>query len=357
MRHRHLQRWKIDMPSFRKLDPMLSSGVPTTRRQALMLAAGAVVAGSGLVVPRPARAATKLRLLTNYYPEPNHGGYYQAVATGLYEKAGLDVTIKPGGPQINGMQLLTAGEADVLMGSSIGALSSVEKGAPVVVVMPSFQQDVQCLVTHPDVGGIADLKGRKILVSTLGRGSYWLWLKAKFGFTDDQVAPYTGNYQPFILDPTAAMGEVATSAPFLLKKQGIENKFFLLANDGYPPYGYPMLMMQDFVAKNRDVAARFVRASLEGWKSFALDPKPALQMILTERPDAAPDWLEYAVATQKQLKLLNGGDAATAGVGVMTDARWQELADFMIKAELLKPTTDWKSGYTLEFVKNLGIKL
>src|SRR6195952_4142244 len=97
-----------------------------TRRTALKAGAGGVaLAATGMMRPRPARAATKLRVLLNFYPEASHGYLYQAVATGLYEKAGLDVEIKSGGPQINGMQLLTAGEADVLMGSSIGALSSV----------------------------------------------------------------------------------------------------------------------------------------------------------------------------------------------------------------------------------------
>jgi len=328
-----------------------------TRRNTLKFTgAGMAIAGAGLGVSQPARAATKLRVLTNFYAEPGHGGIYQAKVTGLYEKAGLDVEIKQGGPQINGMQLLTGGEADILMGSAIGAIASVQNGAPVVVIMPTYQFDMQCIVTRPEVPSIAALKGKTILVSTLGRGSYWLWMKDKFGFTDDQVAPYTGNYQPFIQDPTMALGGVATTEPFRIDQAGVKNRYFLLAKDGYPPYGYPLLTMRPTIQKDRDAIARFVRATLEGWKSFLADPAPALKVIKVERgPDTTDAFLDYSVKTIRELGAVDGGEVKTNGYGTMNDGRWKELADFMAKAGLLKPTTDWKAAYTTEFVKDLKI--
>jgi len=295
--------------------------------------------------------------LMNFYPEPTHGGYYQAQVTGLYESAGLDVEIRPGNPQINGIQLLAGGEVDVVMGSSIGAISALERGVPVIVVMPTFQFDPQVLVTRPDIGSIADLKGHKILVTTLGRGSYWLWLKDRFGFTDDQVAPYTGNFQQFIQDPTIALGGALTSEPYRIRETGTDVKYFLLAKEGYPPYGYPMIMMQDQTNRNRDAVARFVRASLEGFKSFLADPTPALRVIKAARPDATDASRADAVEKIRNFKLVDGGDAQQAGLGVMTEDRWQQLADFMLKAGILKPNTDWRAVYTTEFVKDLKITL
>ncbi len=339
-------------------DSIRGSGrVATTRRTALKLAAGAALVGSGGLVPRPARAATKLRVLTNFYPESNHGGLYQAVATGLYDKAGLDVTIRPGGPQINGMQLLMGGETDVVMGAAISVLTGVEQGVPAIVIMPTFQFDPQVIVTRPDIASLADLKGHKILVSALGRSSYWLWLKDRYGLMDDQVAPYTGNFQPFMQDPSVALGGVVTSEPYFLRKAGADVKYFLLAQYGYPPYGYPLVAMQALLSKDRDVVARFVRATLEGWKSYMMDPAPGLALIKQARPDASDEWLQYAVRTARDLKLLNGGDAQQAGIGVMTEARWKQLADFMTSVGLLKSSTDWRSGYTTEFVKDLHITL
>ena len=349
------------MGSFNKSHPdkLIQPGgtKEVTRRSALKIAGAATLAGTGMLPARRARAATKIRVLTNFYPEPDHGGYYQALATGLYEKAGLDVEIRPGGPQINGLQLLTGGQTDVLMGSAIGALGALENGAPVVVIMTNFQIDPQVIVTRKDINSLADLKGHKILVTTTGRASYWLWLKKKFGFTDDQVAPYTGNFQPFMADPTIALGGVIWSEPFHIREAGADIKYFLLANEGYPPYGYPMITMRPFLNANKEAVASFVRATLEGWKSFYYDPAPALAVIKKERPEASDEWLRYAFGALKELKFLNAGDAEKDGIGTMTDARWKQLADFMLSADMLKPTTDWKSVYTTEFVKDLRITL
>jgi NitT/TauT family transport system substrate-binding protein len=328
-----------------------------TRRNMLGVSgAGMAIVGAGLGVSRPARAATKFRVLTNFYAEPGHGGIYHAKLTGLYEKAGLDVEIKQGGPQINGMQLLTGGEADILMGSAIGTLMSVQNGAPVVVIMPTYQFDMQCIITRPEVPGIAALKGHTILVSTLGRASYWLWMKDKYGFTDDQVAPYTGNYQPFIQDPTVALGGVATTEPFRIEQSGVKNHYFLLAKEGYPPYGYPLLAMQPTIQKDRGAIARFVRATLEGWKDFLANPEQTLKFIKAERgPESTDAFLAYSIKTIRELGGVDGGDVKINGYGTMSDARWLELATFMQKAGLLKPATDWKAAYTTEFVKGLGI--
>src|SRR5512133_4185116 len=78
-----------------------------------------------------ARAADKVTFLTSWFAQAEHGGFYQAKATGLYEKAGLDVTIRMGGPQVNGMQLLLGGQADFILGYDFQVLSSIEAGIPV----------------------------------------------------------------------------------------------------------------------------------------------------------------------------------------------------------------------------------
>src|ERR1700751_4247693 len=120
-----------------------------------MLAASAMLAMCTL--PTSGFAADKITFLTSWFAQAEHGGFYQAKATGLYEKAGLDVTIKMGGPQVNGMQLLLGGEADVIMGYDIQVLQSVAKGLPVVTIGASFQKDLQGMMTHDDVKSLADL--------------------------------------------------------------------------------------------------------------------------------------------------------------------------------------------------------
>src|SRR6202451_105342 len=149
-----------------------------------------VAMGALLSTFTPTLAADKVTFLTSWFAQAEHGGFYQAKATGLYEKAGLDVTVKMGGPQVNGSQLLLAGETDFMMGYDIQVLKGREQDLPLVTVASSFQFDLQGLMTHDDVKNIADLKGKPILIAGPSRITFWPWLRAKYGFTDDQIRAY-----------------------------------------------------------------------------------------------------------------------------------------------------------------------
>src|SRR6201987_5979962 len=118
-----------------------------------MLAASAMLAMCTL--PTSGFAADKITFLTSWFAQAEHGGFYQAKATGLYEKAGLDVTIKMGGPQINGSQLLLASEADFIMGYDIQVLKGRGQKLPLVTVASSFQFELQGIMTHDDVPDLA----------------------------------------------------------------------------------------------------------------------------------------------------------------------------------------------------------
>jgi NitT/TauT family transport system substrate-binding protein len=303
----------------------------------------------------PAPAADKVTFLTSWFAQAEHGGFYQAKATGLYERAGLDVTLKMGGPQVNGMQLLLAGETDLMMGYDLAVLKALEQGLAVTTVGTSFQFDLQGMMTHDDVNSLADLKDKTILVATPGRTSWWPWLKAKYKYTDEQTRPYTFNLQPFFADKNTVQQSYPSSEPFQAKQQGVPVKFFLFARDGYPPYGTTMVATRAYVEKNPDVVARFVKASLEGWKSYLADPAPANALIKSDNPKMSDAQIVFGVEQLKLLKVLDGGDAATLGIGIMTEARWKATYDYMVAAGLLKPEVDWKAGFTDRFVKSLKL--
>src|ERR1700722_4222679 len=109
-------------------------------------AALAVVAAAVLAVAAPAHADDKFIYMTNWFAEAEHGGFYQAVAEGIYKKYGLDVEIKMGGPQVNIIQMMAAGQADCIMGSSdIQMMQVRESGVPVVNVAAYFQKDPQVM--------------------------------------------------------------------------------------------------------------------------------------------------------------------------------------------------------------------
>ena len=150
-----------------------------------------VVAGilSATVWSATAFGADKVTFLTSWFAQAEHGGFYQAKATGLYEKAGLDVTLKMGGPQVNGAQLLLAGETDFMMGYDLQVLKMLEQGLPVITVGTSFQFDLQGIMAHDDVASLGDLKDKTILVATPGRTTWWPWLTGKFGIPTIRLDP------------------------------------------------------------------------------------------------------------------------------------------------------------------------
>jgi NitT/TauT family transport system substrate-binding protein len=156
---------------------MRMNDVSVSRRAALAGAASAFVAANINIAP--VRAATKIRFLTNWFAEAEHGGFYQAKATGLYEKAGLDVDIQMGGPQVNGMQLLGGGDADIIVSYDIQVLDSIAKGLPAVAIGAVNQFDLQGIMAHTDVPSLASLKGKKILVASTAYSTFWPWLKLK----------------------------------------------------------------------------------------------------------------------------------------------------------------------------------
>ena len=326
-----------------------------SRRDAL---AGGLAAGGAIVWrPRRARANAKVRLLTNWFAEPEHGGFYHAVATGLYDKAGLDVELRQGGPSLNVMQLLAGGEADVVMSYDIQIMTASEKGIPVKAIFTCFQFDLIGLLTRPDVNSLAELKGRKVYFAGSGYSTYWPWLKQKYGYTDDMAGPKASNLQTFITDPTSAVAGYITSEPYVAEQHNIATKFFLFANDGYPTYANTMATTADFIKNNPDAVAAFTRASLEGWKAYMQDPTAGNALIKKINTNMDDGQINFGLKKIREVKAIESGDAATMGIGVITPERWQKTRDFLVSANLLAAGTDTTQSMTTQFVKDLKIMM
>ena len=302
------------------------------------------------------QAQDKVTFLTNWYAQAEHGGFYQAVATGLYKKYGLDVTIKMGGPQVNGMQLLAAGQTDFFMGYDIQTMKGWEQGLESVSVAAAFQKDPQVLLSHPEVKSPADFKGKPILISSAANTTWWPWAKAKWGLEDSQARPYTFNIQPFMADKTLLQQGYLSSEPFAVAKAGIKPNVYLMADYGYPPYSTTVVSMAKTVADKPKMVEAFVKASMEGWKSYLADPAPANVLIKKDNPNMTDDLLAYGVLKMKEMGIVGGGDAAKLGIGVMTDERMKATFDMLVAYKLIDPAkVDVKKTYTLQFVKDLKV--
>ncbi len=298
---------------------------------------------------------TKLVFGTNWYAEAEHGGFYQAIAEGLYRKHGLEVEIKMGGPQVNGLQLLLAGQMDLFMGYDIQTIKAVEQGIPVVTVAATFQKDPAVIVAHPGVTKLEDLKGRPIALSAASDTTFWPWLRSRYGFDDAQKRPYAFSVQPFLVDKTLSQQGYVTSEPHSIEKGGVKPTVFLLADLGYPPYAETIVVTRALLAKRGDAVARFIRASAEGWKSYLVDPRPGNALIKRDNPQMPDDLLAYGVAKLRQFAIVGGGDATRLGIMTMTDERWKRTFDFMVEAGLVQPNLDYRRAYTLDYVKDVKV--
>jgi NitT/TauT family transport system substrate-binding protein len=308
-----------------------------------------------------AQTLDKVRFGTNWVAEAEHGGFYQALADGTYRKFGLDVTIVPGGPNVNNRILLPVGKLDFFMSAnSLQSFDAVEHNIPTVAVAASFQKDPQVLIAHPDVRDFADLKARTLFVSKEGMASYFQWLKADYGFNERKVKPYTFNPQPFLADKNSAMQGYVTSEPFAVEQQaGFKPKVFLIADYGFNSYSTLIETRRDLVEKKPDLVQRFVDASAIGWYHYIYgDSRPGNELIKKQNPEMTDALLAYSIAKMKEFGIVDSGDSIKLGVGAMTDARMKSFFDKMVRAGVVKPSLDFKRAYTLQFVnKGVGIEL
>ena len=336
----------------------MNNDLPRKWRTAML--ATAVLALAVVALATAARAES-VSFGTDWKAEAEHGGYYQALATGIYKKYGLDVTLRQGGPQVNHAQLLAAGILDFnLASNSFAPLNFAQQNIPMVAVAALFQKDPSVLIAHPGAGddSFEALKGKPIMISGDTRTGSWLFLKQKFGYTDDQIRPYNFSVAPFLADPKAIQQGYLSSEPYTIEKEGVQPVVLLIADAGYASYGSVIQTSLKLAHDKPDLVQRFVDASIEGWYSYLYgDPAPGNALIKKDNPEMNDALIAYGVGKIKEYGIVDRGDAKKDGIGAMTDARWREFYDTMSKAGLYPAGMDYKKAYTLQFVdKKVGMK-
>ncbi|MEE3503181.1 ABC transporter substrate-binding protein [Acidiphilium acidophilum] len=318
---------------------------------------------AGLLATLPiAHAAPKLQKVTfglDWVAEAEYGGYYQAAATGIYKKYGLDVTIREGGPEVNNAQLLLAGKLNFdITSNGFLAFNFVKEHIPFIAVAAMFQKDPDILLAHRSTGetSFAALKGKPIAVSSDTRASWWLFLAHKYHYSDSQLRPYDFNLAPFFTNKNLAVQGFLTSEPFLVKqKTGHYPVVLRLDKAGFDGYAQLVATSKKLVASDPSLVQRFIAASAAGWKSY-LDgnPAPAFALIRKANPDMTMPLLKYGYDTLKKDGIVESGDTKTLGIGAMTNARWKGFYDQMRDAGMYPAHFDYKAAYTLQFVDHKG---
>ncbi len=332
-----------------------------TRRHGRRLTLALLAALPLGAVAQPSGQLEKATMFIGWRAEPEWGGFFQAVAAGIYRKHGLDVEIRLGSPQSNPTQQLLGGRTDFIAGSSGTAINALRENVPLVTVAALLQKDPRVLIAHPGQGvnQLEDMRDRTALVAPIGRVTFWPFLKSRFGFKDEQIKPYTGSLAPFLADKTVIQQGFITNEPFALEKAGVPNAVsVLLADRGWNPYVTTLVTTRENVEKRRDFVQKFVNGTIEGWYSYLYDdPAPGNRLIKQNNPEIGDEQIAYAIRAMKEHGLVDSGDAKELGIGSMTHARWKDFYQTMVGAGLYPDGLDLQRIYTLDFVnKRQGMR-
>ncbi len=321
------------------------------------------LAVAALFLPTPSQALDKVTFGTNWLAEAEHGGFYQAVVDGTYEKFGLEVKILPGGPQTNNRLLLATGKIDFYMGANlIQAFAALEQQIPTKIVAAIFQKDPQILMSHPGQGldKWSELPRATAFISKEGLASFYQWMRAEYGFSEARVKPYTFNAAPFIADKSSIQQGYLTSEPFEVERQGgFKPNIFLIADYGFDTYATTIEARKAKVEEQPDLVKRFVDASIIGWYHYLYgDNSRANAAIKRDNPEMTDEQINFSVSKLKEYGIVDSGDTLTAGIGAMGEARIKSFYDKMVKAGVVPAGLDYRQAVTLQFVNHgVGLEL
>ena len=317
---------------------------------------------SGIFTTAVQAELTEVTFGTNWVAQAEHGGFYQSIADGTYEQCGLNVTIVPGGPQVNNRALLLAGKLDYHMGTDmLPAFNAVQQDIPVVSVAAMFQKDPLVLISHPGKAkSFSDLSDMQLLISDGDFHTWYQWAIAAHNFSAENRLNYTFNPAPFLADENIGMQGYLTSEPYLVEQEGgFKPEIFLLADAGYSNYSTTIETMADTIDNKPEEVKCFVDGSIKGWYNYLHnDNRAADALIMKDNPEMTPNKIEYAIDKMISEGIVISGDATTKGIGVITETKVTDFFQKMVAAGILEADLNYKSAFSTAFTGNgVGMEL
>lgn len=297
---------------------------------------------------------TPVQLQLDWFPEPAHGGFYQAAEKGYYAEVGLEVEILPGGPGGRPTQKVASGQVPFSMGRSDDLMLAAAQGLPVLIVAGLMQHDPQALLLHAEhpVETFADLDGRAVMAYP---GSAWIpYLKRRFDIEFD-LLPMSFGLARFIADPNLIQACFVTDEPFRLREQGVAVKTLLLADSGYDPYRV-IVAHRPFADANPDIVRRFVAATLKGWQDYMQgDPSAAHQRIARENDHMTPAQMAYSHAEMQRQGFVAGNASAGEDIGALNPRRLNAHATLLHELGVIKTRLPLDAYATLDFLPSAPV--
>ena len=301
------------------------------------------------VVVAPAAELRKVRFITDWYPQPEHGGFYHALLKGYYREAGLDVDIIPGGPSAFALPKGATAQVEFGMSATEDILLALERGLPVVAVGATMQHDPQGIMVHDasPVRRFEDLGGQTV---AMVQGSAWFsYMVKRFDLKGVKERPLTFSVAPFLKDTNYITQCFITSEPFFVEKSGVKARVLLLQNTGYDPYRV-FFTTQKFAKENPDVVRSFVAASIRGWKEYMGDPDAVHAGLQKRNPELNAEKMRYSWQALKDGEFVLGDPAKGDAAGRFVEARWKFQYEILRDLKLIVRGYDYRKAFTTEFM-------
>jgi NitT/TauT family transport system substrate-binding protein len=270
-----------------------------------------------------------VKLLLDWKPEPEFGGFYAAQKDGAFDRNGLDVDLKSAGEGAPTWQLVAGGKTEFATTAADQVLIARDNGADVVAVFAVYQTSPQGVMAHK-ARGFRSLRDVWTGDGTLAaENNAWLqYLRTTWGNPRVKLVGYSGGVGAFLSKPDYSQQCFVTSEPLVAAKQGGDPQTFLVAESGYNPYTTVVICRGEFAKSNPEAVRSMVSACREGWRSYLDNPKPANELMGSLNRDM--DAQSFAEAATAQKPLIEPPDAGKDFVvGSMTARRWDELAEQM----------------------------
>lgn len=272
---------------------------------------------------------THVKLVLDWVPEPEFGGFYAAREGKSYEAQGLDVEIMGGGAGVPVVQMVAAGQADFGISGADGVIAAKARGADIVAVYSVYQTSPQGIMARPERGAtLADVFSAGTVAIEPGL-TFALFLKKKYGFDRVKIVPYDGGVARFAAEKDYAQQCFVTSEPLAVRRKGIEPKVHLVADEGFNPYIGVIIAKRSTWLEKKDLVRRFVNASREGWQKYLDDPAPANAVMA--KLNTAMDLQTFGDAATAQKPLIVNEETKAHGLGSMTKKRWEDLAKQLVE--------------------------
>lgn len=305
----------------------------------LLALTAALAAGCGRppdsVTGGPSREhPVKLRFQTDWYPQAEHGGFYQALAKGYYREAGLDVEIIGGKPGFTAPQSVLSGLSDLAMMRSDDLIAMVARGLPLVIVGAYMEHDPQGVLVHADstVKTFADINGHTLMA---GPGQAWVEFIRRHYHIEFRMIPVAYGVAQFMADPDLVQQCFVTNEPYYVKLKGGTSRVLPLADSGYDPYRV-IFTTTGFVREHPAALRAFVTTSHRGWVDFMNgDPTPAMKLIIQRNQLMSEPFVRFSLAAMKQFHLVDGDPARGERSGLMTRERLAEQSQALADLKLI----------------------